>query len=461
MRISKFTLPVLTVAGALALAACGGGSDMDDDGNGANPGANPGSTTSTNANAQRLPDTTGLTNSSGEPYTIRIVKKADGTNGTHTTPNGTITCPADECVVTVGAEQGTPVVTATGGATYAAKPVVQAPTADRTAGRGDSTVDWLSDRNLVNAVKTRARTTTDRGGVEVVGITITGPRGAEHTLLREGASRIAVGPGGTFNSSVDTIEPTSGSEIGRVVIESPEVDGDDTTLRLVHTRGRTVVSADDTITDRDTTYSDYLVFGTWETVTSAGDAEADAPTNASVTGVLATGTLPVPASELPQRGDARYEGKALGHYDFHKGEGWEEWNGLVSLKANWTSGTDEITGFVRTTTAGLSDEFNNTGATYLQIDLDDGGKVSGVGSGTWNSDFYGSAINTIPSGIAGDFKTERKASAGGTFFVPQSDGSTKREERTAKSALTLQGAFGAHHVGQSLDNEQDTPDQNQ
>ena len=33
MRISKFTLPALTVAGALALAACGGGSDTQTDGN--------------------------------------------------------------------------------------------------------------------------------------------------------------------------------------------------------------------------------------------------------------------------------------------------------------------------------------------------------------------------------------------------------------------------------------------
>ena len=34
MRISKFTLPVLTVAGALALAGCGGGSDMSGEGDG-------------------------------------------------------------------------------------------------------------------------------------------------------------------------------------------------------------------------------------------------------------------------------------------------------------------------------------------------------------------------------------------------------------------------------------------
>ena len=39
MRISKFTLPALTVAGALALAACGGGSDTQTDGN--PPGGNP------------------------------------------------------------------------------------------------------------------------------------------------------------------------------------------------------------------------------------------------------------------------------------------------------------------------------------------------------------------------------------------------------------------------------------
>ena len=136
-----------------------------------------------------------------------------------------------------------------------------------------------------------------------------------------------------------------------------------------------------------------------------------------------------------------------------KTDPWKEWDGTVSPKANFTSGTNEISGVVNTGISGAGITAADV-ALLSAINLNEAGKITNVGSGTWNYDFYGSAINSIPSGIAGDFATKRAKRDGGTFLVPQSDGSTKQETRTAITALEVQGAFGAHHVGQTLDDEQ-------
>jgi len=457
-------IPVAMLAGALALAGCGGGSSTTAPGSEPEITPSTPATPATPATPEARPATltgTGLTNSGGTAYDIRLEK-----DETYGTPNGgTITCPTNECVITVGAQRGTPTVTATGGATFAAKAVVRAPREDRTAGGGDSSVEWLSDRNLLNAVKT----SVGDSGIEVDGITITDSRNSEHILLQQvfpavdesdatsrtelydqGTANEAVGNGGAFNSNAE-ITPTSGSKIGRVVIEAASQNGDDTTLRLVHTRGRAVTTADDETRDRDTTLSDYLVFGTWLTVTGADDG----PQNDPRTGVLVAGTLPVDTADLPTTGDARYEGKALGHYKrgkVGKSDPWSEWEGTVDLKANFSRGTSAISGQITTNipdgrNVGGTENVHMAPIALGRLTIGQSGKVSGVGAGTWEAGFYGTPINGAPNGIAGSFQTIRNARPAGTLVTPQQGGGTFEVEQPAVVGAVVQGAFGAHHVG--------------
>ena len=454
MRISKLYLPAVRVAGALALAGCGGGGDSMDDMGDTTTTTTPTTPTTPAARPATLTGT-GLTNSGGTAYDIRLEK-----DETYDTPNGgTITCPTNECVITVGAQRGTPNVTATGGATFAAKAVVRAPGGGRDAGENQASAEWLSDRNLLNAVKVN--------GATVTGITITDSRGLEHDLIQDAADRTSiddgdgtslVSSGGAFNGD-DAITPTSGSKIGRVVIEASQ--GDDTTLRLIHTRGRTVTGADDNFRDRDTTLSDYLVFGTWLTVTGADGG----PQNVPRSEMLVAGSLPVDTADLPTTGDARYEGKAIGHYKVDNvapTASWSEWDGTVALNANFSRGTSAISGSVNT---GITYTHNNEDVTLAAIglgrhEIGQSGKVSGVGSGTWEAGFYGTPINGAPNGIAGSFRTERAADKRtgsevrnvGTEDVPREV--TVPVDVVVSPALIVQGAFGAHHVGQIEDDEQ-------
>jgi len=488
--MDKRFIPVAMLAGALALAGCGGGSnttaggsgdamtcdddemlvggqcvakvadDEDDDDDGDEPETPAGPSTL---------EGTGYTNTTGSARTLRLTK-----GKTETPSGGMIDCMSDACIITIAAQEGTPVVTVTSGsATFTAKAVVRAPTEDRTAGGGESSGNWLSDSRLINAVKFAAN------GRDIQGITITDPRNVEHPLLatfgHDNTTPVdpaeQVGEGGVFNGDTEAadgttfantngtgvgVENTSGSRIGRVTIEAANQEGDDTTLRLVHTRGRSYTgdtSVDDTVTDRDTTLSDYLVYGTWLTVTGADSG----PQNEPRAGVLATGSLPVPASELPKRGDARYEGKALGHYKRGQvalTDPWSEWEGLVSLKANFSSGTAAISGAL---TTNIQDGTTALGPIALgNHAIGSNGKVSGVGAGTWEAEFYGTPINSHPTGIAGSFRTERKKSVVTGTRETTVEGVTVRVpvDIVQSEALMVQGAFGAHIVGQNEDTQQ-------
>jgi len=94
------------LAAMLALAGCGGGSSSGPEKSDSMKGAG-------NTEPKPLPDT-GLTNTGDEPRVIRVVKDTPFDTGT-----GKITCPVAECVITVSAQEGTPVVTQTGGAKFA------------------------------------------------------------------------------------------------------------------------------------------------------------------------------------------------------------------------------------------------------------------------------------------------------------------------------------------------------
>jgi len=112
------------LAGMLALAGCGGGSSSaTGSGNTGNTGSTSGPVTLTE---------TGLTNTGDEPRVIRVLKDTPFDTGT-----GKITCPVAECVITVSAQEGTPVVTQTGGATFAETQVMGAGSVSQTSG-GDT-----------------------------------------------------------------------------------------------------------------------------------------------------------------------------------------------------------------------------------------------------------------------------------------------------------------------------------
>jgi len=444
-------LTAALLAGMLALAGCGGGSSSGG-GNGEDDTTttnNNDDTTTTTTSGPATLSGTGLT--AGDP--IRLEK-----DETHTTPNGgTITCPTAECIITVADQRGTPKVTATGGATFAPKPPVQAGSNNR---QEVAEGGWLSDRNLLNAVKT----SVGASGVQVDGITITDSRGADHVLVQvgdthydDGVANNAVGEGGTFNGTDAGITETSGSKIGHVTITAEGRQGDDTKLRLIHTRGRTVLAADNMVQDRDTTLSDYLVFGTWLTETGA-DSGPQSIENADV---LVAGSLPWELESLPTSGDARYEGKVIGHYkrgSVGATDPWSEWDGLVHLEANFSRGTSAISGTINTKIVDGKNSDNTD--VMLDISLDDfaignSGKISGAGlGGTWEATFYGAEIDGKPNGIAGSFAGERAARAGGELRTPQPGGETLVTQQAARPAMTIQGAFGAHHVGQLEDDEQ-------
>jgi len=280
----------------------------------------------------------------------------------------------------------------------------------------------------------------------------------EHELLEvvENGSGGPIRHGGTFNG-IDEIEhdENAGSPVGHVVIDA--LRGLETELRLVHTRGREVMRTSDSGDDRDDTLSDYLVFGTWERRTGA-DKGPRADPQAEV---LVAGSLPFANEDLPTTGDARYEGKALGHYKrgkTGKNDKWNTWNGTVELKANFSRGTSKISGTLKT---GIEDGTNSDGSVKTLSDINlnrltagGSGKVSGVGTGTWEAGFYGTTINGAPNGVAGSFKTEReKARPGGTIET-ENGGVTTVTLRPEIPAMIVQGAFGAHHVGQLEDRQQ-------
>jgi len=327
---------------------------------------------------------------------------------------------------------------------------------------GGSSVDWLSNSNLVNAVKEGRGTTRN-----VEGITITDNRNVDHILRREiptasvGTITPATTPGGLVGSGGDfTGTPGGpatflnfGSRVGTVTIEAPGQEGDASTIRLIHTRGRTMPEEADGA-DREGTYSDYLVYGIWMTGTAA---DAGSPTNTPTIETLVAGTLPYRTDDLPTTGDARYIGKALGYHKIGS-DPLRPWVGTADLKANFSRGTSKISGSINTGVEDPDTDDGNGGHTHFVASLGNhpvggSGKVTGIGSGTWKASFYGTPINAKPSGIAGDFETERAARAAGTQ-ITTTGGVRVETELKAVTAATFQGAFGAHEISQLAEDNQ-------
>ena len=447
--MDKRFIPVAMLAGALALAGCGGGSsttapgsgdpscgddemlvggqcvdrmveDDDDDGNDFEEVIVSGGFTY----ADFIQGENGSIRSGGE---IALGEEGSG---------AIISCPD---TATNGCrwryEDGK--LYATGGATG---DPWSAPEAAKVGSNGGGN-DWLSDASLIRAVKSNGSVEITRNNVDYAVSGITGTDGA----------------GGTFNADND-VTATSGSAVGTVVVDAG--GGLETDLRLIHTRNRIVTAVDQ---DRDRGLpGDYLVFGAWETRTAAIDAEGgeddtDAPRTDPIAETVWAGTIPRNDPQAWGIGSARYEGRALGHYkhgSVKANDSWSEWDGTVELRANFAPGVRLINGTVSPREAddtpgaipaahGLGTI--NLGSAAIGASVNGAATIGSAGSGTWQAEFFGSATNGQPTGVAGGFKTERDAVA----EVRSNDGSTVIT--AAIPGAVIQGAFGAHNVDVLLD----------
>ncbi|MCY4242540.1 MAG: hypothetical protein OXD36_12445 [Rhodobacter sp.] len=144
MRISKFMLPALTVAGALALAGCGGSDSMPDAGPGADT-FDADTTSGADFSAAKLPPTaTGISATAANQAATRVAK------GTHEVAgsNVSVKCENDAgCLYRVTAGAG---IEVTGGATVVLTATIGVPAPSAAQPDGN----WLSGPSLAGAVPT-------------------------------------------------------------------------------------------------------------------------------------------------------------------------------------------------------------------------------------------------------------------------------------------------------------------
>jgi len=427
----RFIIPATMLAGALALAGCGGGSDTPA------------------AKTETTPEVTPAATSGFKPVNVEggvtLEDDDEGRSGSIETGvkekpiigNLLLTCPesaTNGCRWRVKDGQ----VEVTGGAIgkrYEA-PMPEPNTTDRTAGGGEDAPIWLSDSALIGSVKR-----SDTGVyVEIVapnGVPVRGTDGSG--VIRAAAPTPA---GGDFSGADAGVATSSGSDINHIVVDT--LAGRETDLRLVHTRDRSVTDSSGTVADKDKLNNDYLVFGAWERRTSANEG----PKNPSNIGQVATGSIKRPDPGAWKIGDASYEGKALGHYS-HRGGAWKEWDGTVHLEANFAEGNiqgevttginipeGEIIGpqigkltLKKTSIAAMS-----SGSAAIPVAPNIRGAAA---SGTWKAEYFGSAVDGAPSGVAGSFASSRPEVTSGSGVVIT----------THQTAAEIQGAFGAHNVG--------------
>ena len=304
-----------------------------------------------------------------------------------------------------------------------------------TATSGETNLNWLSQDALVNAIRPDRSVELQR---RAAGRTV------RHSLGGAGTQWVAPARG------VDGDTATANTFERELTIDETEdptadaLEGLDTNIRLVHTRGRTA-SGTPLIQDADRP-DDYLVYGTWETTARSGLDPKGYPK----ADVMWAGSIPYTQRLRFSTGTARYTGTALGHYRNNNsgapGGAWTEWEGNVRLDADFA--TDRVEGMVWT---GIADSITgadrpnlgtiNLGITDLVENVDGTAKIAGsTGGGSWQANFYGTrAIQGQPSGVAGGFKADRPFT-----IVLGDDGTTCV---SGHSGATVQGAFGAHNTG--------------
>ena len=303
---------------------------------------------------------------------------------------------------------------------------------------GETNLNWLSPDALVNAVKPNRTVELVRGNVRH-------PVDDDADLTNVPAQWTAPLPAVNDGTGTRVILDLTIDET-----ESPTSDvteGLDTTVRLIHTRDRAATNLVTPDGDRD---DDYLVFGTWETDARSGLN----PNGYPKADVMWSGSIPYTQRLRFSTGTARYTGHALGHYKSSVGSnpgakaGWTAWDGNVRLDADFA--TDQVSGFVYTNgiaasvTGGAgapSLDVINLGQTGIGENVDGTAKIAGStdATGSWQANFYGTrAIQGQPTGVAGGFKSERPWVA----IVTDEDGYV-----SGQSGAVIQGAFGAHNTG--------------
>ena len=353
---------------------------------------------------------------------------AAGASRTVPNSNVTIKCEGDEdCTYRV---TNTGDIQATGQAT-ASIPSIPAPAAPPEDG------NWLSASSLVGAIPA----TIPAGGTGPLAVTINGvKRTVTGNKLAEPADVMAeVKVNGAGVVAGTSVVPVTGAQLTGTGIDR---------LWLRHDRG----AAND---------PDFLVWGAW---IDAGTAAVPSPVPEQTFG----GSIPHGAP-TKTAGSATYDGTAHGFYKAGSGS-WENWTGGAELKANFAtqkvSGTiahiatdDDAAASVSVDAGDLIDfRPSESGAppvigdhvARINLGMADmgaslGGKATIRGStttrnapssGTWNGAFFGPATGD-PTGVAGSFSARRpaaKATPAGTIPSRAHD---------AVDSFEINGAFGA------------------
>ena len=312
MRISKLLMPAVTLAGALALAGCGGGSSTP--AGTAVPAADPPADPPASASVY-----TDITPTGARIITTQLNRPSGSlqAGGTATAGNTTITCPATAgdagCEYRVTANGR---IEQKGGATAAlTNPVPQ------TSGGPSDSGNWLSGTALVGAVP-------PAGGTGALDVTI---NGVQRTVTPTDAS--------TAQGTPATNEQLAGTGIKQI--------------SLRHNREGT----NDEATPRNDN-TDFLVWGAW---IDAATAAVPSPIPERTWG----GSISHGKPSRTAGASATYVGEAQG---FAKTTGgWTPWGGNVNLTANFS--TQNVTGVIADTAAIAADPASDTTTALAGTDI--------------------------------------------------------------------------------------------
>ena len=391
--MDKRFIPVAMLAGALALAGCGGGSDTPAASSGQNPpanGTNPPASSNNELKPLALPAAANLSlkNTDAPQGTIPADGYRDFGNVRISCPKGTAPCAYEIRGGRVYANNGAEpsIVQAPG--------LPRVPTATSSVERGH----WLDDDNLVEGVGR-----INQGDANE----ITLPRGAARIPIQ--ISTFTPGLDGNLDGTDDAVSAMSGDWTGTPTNTVLEDYDRETKLRLAHTRE----AQGSAVTDAATRNYDYLVYGAWEQQST--QASAGYPTERTM-GVLAAGSDPYGITPARDLRNATYKGGVLGFHKLGSGD-WNEMAGGIVLKASF--GEQLISGVID-----IQDNVVTGGATGITIPKTPirSNTVTGTGlkfigegpgtaaeSGTWNGEFFGLVGRDGPSGVAGDFSVARPA----------------------------------------------------
>jgi len=378
MKISRFLLPAVTLAGALALAGCGGDGDpmeeMDDmemsdadadaDADGDADMDDDKTDMGDGSKSLRLPDGTSINWAAvGRGGPIEIAA-----GSTRVLDGVYFTCSPDGADCTINAGSGERIsITYTGGTLTPSEtdPTVMVP---KTSQAGSD--HWLSAANIVAAVPA--------DGTANLSVTI---GNVKHQIAALKSTPSSAGSG------------------------TPDAKVDKLTLR--HDRA-------------DATDPDFLVWGTWEEPAAPG--VGNKPKHHQVWG----GSKVYDVTPSTQLETATYAHPGGAHGFYKRGSGsWTHWVGDPTLTANFGKGV--ISGMITPTTAGVTQAgtgVNVGGVASIKlgetaigstmsgsVTLTGGASVENApSSGSWEAGFFGST-SEAPTGIAGGFNAERKAAA--------------------------------------------------